>query len=111
MQWWAASRTLIIRVTLGREAMTSLTIELPDDQKTALAAKARAQGLSAEQYARQVLEHDLETADPGPSRRRHISEVIRENMRRVPPEIMAAMPKDGASEHDHYIYGLPKRNP
>lgn len=39
--------------------MTSLTIELPEEQKAALAAKARAKGLSAEQYARQVLEHHL----------------------------------------------------
>ena len=36
-----------------------LTIDLPDEQRAALAAKARAQGLSAEEYARQVLEHDL----------------------------------------------------
>jgi len=39
--------------------MTSLTIDLPDEQKAALAAKARIKGLSAEQYARQVIEHDL----------------------------------------------------
>jgi plasmid stability protein len=39
--------------------MTVLTIELPDEQKAALAAKAQAKGLSAEQYARQVLEHHL----------------------------------------------------
>jgi plasmid stability protein len=37
----------------------TLTIQLPDDQTVALAAKARAQGLSAEEYARLVLEHDL----------------------------------------------------
>ena len=37
----------------------TLTIHLPDAQTAALAAKARAQGLSAEEYARQVLEHDL----------------------------------------------------
>ena len=37
----------------------ALTIDLPEEQKAALAAKARAFGLSAEQYARQVLEHDL----------------------------------------------------
>ncbi|MGO9272497.1 MAG: FitA-like ribbon-helix-helix domain-containing protein [Terriglobia bacterium] len=37
----------------------TLTIDLPDEQTAALAAKARARGLSAEQYARQVLEHDL----------------------------------------------------
>jgi hypothetical protein len=28
----------------------------------------------------------------------------------VPPEDWDTMPTDGASEHDHYIYGLPKRN-
>ena len=37
----------------------TLTINLPDEQTVALAAKARAQGLSAEEYAQQVLEHDL----------------------------------------------------
>jgi len=36
-----------------------VTIEMPDDQTVALAAKARAQGLSAEEYARLVLERDL----------------------------------------------------
>ena len=85
----------------------TLTIELPDEQQAALTAKARAHGVSAEEYARQVLAHDLET---GARPRRHISEIIRENMSKVPPEMMARMPKDGASEHDHYIYGWPKRN-
>ena len=84
----------------------TLTIDLPDEQRAALAAKARARGVSAEEYARQVLAHDLEA---GSRPRRHISEIIRENMSKVPPEIMAGMPKDGASEHDHYIYGWPKR--
>jgi plasmid stability protein len=86
----------------------TLTIDLPDEQRAALAAKARAHGVSAGEYARQVLAHDLET---GAWPRPHISEVIRENMSRVPHEIMARMPKDGASEYDHYIYGWPKRNP
>lgn len=27
----------------------------------------------------------------------------------LPEEVIAALPIDGASEHDHYIYGLPKR--
>jgi plasmid stability protein len=39
--------------------MTSLTIDLPDEQKAALAAKAQARGLSAEEYALMVLQHDL----------------------------------------------------
>ena len=36
-----------------------MTIDLPDELSAALAAKARAHGLSAEQYARQVLENDI----------------------------------------------------
>lgn len=39
--------------------MTSLTIELPDEQNAALAAKAQSRGLSTEEYALKVLEHDL----------------------------------------------------
>jgi hypothetical protein len=39
--------------------MTSLTFELPEVQKIALAAKAHSKSLSAEQRAREVLEHDL----------------------------------------------------
>jgi plasmid stability protein len=39
-------------------AMT-LTIDLPDEKTAALAAKARARGLSAEEYARQIVEQDL----------------------------------------------------
>ena len=76
----------------------SLTIELPEDQQAALNAKAQAQGVPVEEYARRVLAHDLANVRP---RRRHISEVIRENMSRVPHEVMATLPKDGASEHDH----------
>jgi len=38
-----------------------------------------------------------------------LAEVILENMRDVPPEVMACVPKDGASQHDHYIDGWPKK--
>jgi plasmid stability protein len=37
----------------------NLTISLSDDKTAALTAKASARGLSAEDYARQVLEQDL----------------------------------------------------
>jgi hypothetical protein len=37
----------------------TLTINLPDEQTAVLAAKARARGLSAEEYALRVIEHDL----------------------------------------------------
>jgi plasmid stability protein len=37
----------------------SLTINLPEEKAAALTAKARARGLSAEEYARQLVEQDL----------------------------------------------------
>jgi len=37
------------------------------------------------------------------------AEIVLRHMRNLPPEIMNAMPEDGASQHDHYIYGWPKR--
>jgi hypothetical protein len=83
----------------------TLTIKLSDEQATALQAKAAAEGLSVEEWIQKLAEPRPSASRP----RRHISEIIRENMSRVPPEIMATMPTDGASQHDHYIYGWPKR--
>ena len=37
----------------------TLTIDLPDENTAALTARAEAQGLSAEQYARKVLQREL----------------------------------------------------
>ena len=91
---------------------TSFRLELPPDKEAALKAKALAQGVSAEQYARQVLEEDLQTLESaGKPDHRHISGIIAEIMAEVPPEEFAKLPRDGAREHDHYLYGHPKRNP
>jgi len=40
---------------------------------------------------------------------RPISVVIAEIMKDVPAEEVARLPRDGASQVDHYVYGLPKR--
>jgi hypothetical protein len=84
----------------------TLTLQLSDEQATALQAKAAAEGLSLEAWIVKLAEPQPPTGRP----QRHISEIIRENMSRVPPEVMATMPTDGASQHDHYIYGWPKRD-
>ncbi len=39
-----------------------------------------------------------------------IWEVIDEIMAKVPEEELAKLPRDGAAQHDHYIYGTPKRS-
>jgi hypothetical protein len=45
----------------------------------------------------------------GRSERRRIWDVIADNMKDVPREDFAALPKDGLSQIDHYVYGVPKR--
>ena len=42
-----------------RETAMTLRVDLPKEQTPALEGRAKARGASAEQYARQVLEHDL----------------------------------------------------
>lgn len=37
------------------------------------------------------------------------AQIILDSMNGIPPEVMSTMPVDGASQHDHYIYGWPKR--
>lgn len=89
----------------------TLVLELPDNKEAALKAKAQSQGVSAEQYAAKVLYRDLEEQTNGAAEadNRPIWEIIVDQMKDVPPEDFAALPGDGASQVDHYIYGLPKR--
>lgn len=81
-------------------------IELPDEEAAVLKAKAAAEGLSLEAWLQKLAQREDR---PASFSHRHIADVILENMRDVPPEVMARMPKDGASQHDHYIYGWPKK--
>jgi len=52
------------------------------------------------------IESTEDKKDPRP-----IWEVIEDIFRDMPKEVLDAMPVDGAENHDHYIYGWPKKNP
>ena len=82
-------------------------IDLPDEQGAALKAKAEAAGLTLEAWLIRLAGSEVETPAQHPLRT--AAEIVLECMRQVPPELMATLPKDGAAEHDHYIYGWPKR--
>ena len=89
----------------------TLVLEVPDKKEAALKARAEAQGISAEQYAQHVLDRDLEeTTSSEPRDERPVWEVITEIMKDVSDEVFDRLPKDGARQVDHYIYGLPKRS-
>jgi hypothetical protein len=82
-------------------------IELPDEEAAALTAKARAAGLTLHDWLKQLAGTEEKSSTERPLQT--AADIILSRMRNVPPEIMATMPKDGASQHDHYIYGWPKR--
>jgi len=83
----------------------TLTIELPEDEIALLNAKADAEGVPAAQYVRQLLHEALSS----PEGRRPLAARIREIWAGMPEEVRAKLPADGSDQHDHYIYGVPKR--
>lgn len=85
----------------------TVTIYLPDDQATALQAKAAAAGLSLEAWLQELADEELSVV---PGSVQAAANIVLEEMRKVPEEVMATMPKDGASQHDHYLYGWPKKD-
>ncbi len=82
----------------------TLVIELPESKEAALKAKAQALGVSAEQYAQQVLARDLGEAGQQP-----ISAMFREIWSDMPDDVRARRSRDAADQIDHYVYGVPKR--
>jgi hypothetical protein len=85
----------------------TVTIYLPDDQATALQAKAAAAGLSLEAWFQKLADAELPVAAGS---LQAAADLVLKEMRNVPAEAMAGMPEDGASEHDHYLYGWPKKD-
>jgi hypothetical protein len=84
----------------------TLTIDLPEKEITLLNAKASAAGVSAEQCATELLKQALAST----ATRKPLAARIREIWADMPDDVRAKLPADGASQHDHYIYGVPKRD-
>lgn len=93
----------------------TLTIELPDNLAEPLKAHAQSLGVSTAGYVCLAVEHAIAEDDKHPDRERRetkpIWEVITDRMKNLPDQVFAQLPIDGASQIDHYIYGLPKRDP
>lgn len=83
-------------------------IELPDEQAAVLKAKANAAGLTLEAWLKRLADSERELS-PAERPLQTAADIVLDCMRDVPAEAVAAQPKDGASQHDHYTYGWPKR--
>ncbi len=83
-------------------------IELSDEQAAALQAKAAAAGLTLEAWLQKLAagaESERSAAHPLQA----AADIVLGHMSKVSPEVIATMPEDGASQHDHYIYGWRKK--
>lgn len=81
----------------------NVTLSLDAEIEKGLKARADARGVALDAYLQEVVEREAKSGA-----RPHISEVIRGRMSKVPAEDLAQLPSDGAEQHDHYVYGLPK---
>ena len=90
----------------------TVTIELSGEQAAKLEASARSEGLTVPDLLHQMIEQRKGGSTASPTCDRPLqtaADIVLRRMGNVPDKIMDQMPKDGASEHDHYIYGLPKK--
>lgn len=90
-------------------------IEIPDEQAAALTAKAAAQGLTLQEWFKRLAVNPDESAAAENhaervGARKPVWEAIRELFADVPPEALEALPEDGLTQIDHYVYGTPKRD-
>ena len=85
----------------------TLTVDLPDKIAAAVKAQAEAESMTAEGWLCRLVEERLH---PDQEDDRPVSEMIREIWADMPDEVRAKLPTDGASQVDHYVYGVPKRS-
>jgi hypothetical protein len=108
--------------------METTPYDLTTKQKNLLAALAQETGRSIPALLDEALEalqerHPAHAQDKTPGseanqgaaptlpRPKHMGEIADELFGEIPDEELAQLPVDGAAQHDHYIYGLPKRSP
>ena len=100
----------------------TVRFELRSEAEEILKARAAAAGMSVDQYAKGLLERELGAETPQEMSREHpgatpipgslldVTNMILERFRNLPGEPFDPPRPDGASQHDHYIYGTPKRD-
>lgn len=90
----------------------TVALNLSPEREAALQAHAQKHGMTVHDWLEQLVEQSvpLPSSEPLASNYRPIWEIIIDSMKDVPAEDVAALPKDGASQIDHYIYGQSRRD-
>ena len=96
--------------------METTPYDLTPKQKNLLAALAQETGQPIPALLDEALEalrerRHLDHASEPQTADKPIWEIADELFGAIPDEELAQLPVDGAAQHDHYLYGLPKRSP
>jgi Arc/MetJ-type ribon-helix-helix transcriptional regulator len=100
-----------------------MTVDIPESLESSILAAVRdgryaslddamaeAASLLVERLARETPQtKQSATPQTTPAARKPIWELIEEENRSIPSEVWDALPIDLSEQHDHYIYGTPKR--
>ena len=87
-----------------------LTIRIPDDTAARLQAQAQARGLTVDRWLLELVVQSTPGVESAPAKpAKPLASRLRDVWADMPAEVRAKLPVDGASQHDHYIYGVPKR--
>jgi hypothetical protein len=101
--------------------METTPFDLTPEQKGLLASLSRETGtpipaLLAKALA-ELQAHERPNGAPGETavpalqthQKKSFGEIAAELLADVPEEVLERLPTDGAAQHDHYLYGTPKR--
>jgi len=108
--------------------MEHTPFELTPEQKGMLATLSRATGKPIPTLIAEALDvlqereqrghqdgttedHELARVASRPTAETPIWDIADELFGAIPDEELTRLPMDGAAEHDHYLYGWPKRSP
>jgi hypothetical protein len=98
-------------LTLERRCRMTITIRLSDEQAAALQAQAAEEGLTLDIWLQRLAQQYADArSSSSRTTSRPVWELVSDRMKILSPEAFERLPHDGASEHDHYLYGSPKRN-
>jgi hypothetical protein len=87
----------------------TITLPLKPQEEASPIAMVQAKGLTVGDIVREELDRILTGKQPAGDRPlQTAADIVLECMSDAPVEDMAKMPRDGASQHDHYIYSWPR---